>query len=71
MIDIDADLENADWPKSTWDLYDREQRLVTTVQQLLDLGYTRERLEALTALPAYRAAPTELRRELAEYLART
>lgn len=53
MVNLDADLRNADWTKQTWDLID-----VTTEEELV--RYLRGKgmsLEAFKRLPAYKAAP--------------
>ena len=49
-INIDADLENADWTKRTWDLpYNNEEELKE--------GLGKERYEQFKKLPAYRSRP--------------
>lgn len=48
----DADIGNADWPKTTWDL-----ALTVAEVDLLDA----DALETLIALPAFNAAPPDVR----------
>ena len=67
IINIDADLHNADWTKQTWDI------LPATVEVLLDtlsltpddpLEKKRAKLAEFMQLPVAKAMPSALRRAL-------
>jgi len=70
LFNLDQDLEHADWTKKTWDLG------VQTLPEYLQLkGLTnapiaeqKQRIQHLTELPAYRAAPTKLKNQVNELL---
>mgnify|MGYP001612888692 FL=1 len=50
MINIDADINNADWSKQTWDLLN-----ISNKQELLEyLEKTNKSLEDFKKLPAYK-----------------
>jgi hypothetical protein len=59
-IRLDAGLDNADWPKRTWDY-------PLTVSQIDDM--TEVELRQLAGLPAYQAAPPAVRRAVEARLA--
>lgn len=52
VINIDADLADADWTKQTWDLQ-------ISTEEIWDMPL--EDLRHLMALPAWEAAPAELK----------
>lgn len=80
-----SDLEpiNTDITKGTWDLWllgeDRQMRLVTTLEQLLQvlevdrlpLPEQRQRVGNFLGLPAWEAAPSELKAEVYAWLEST
>jgi hypothetical protein len=62
-IYIDADIENADWPKRTWDLGPADDfiRWLAT--------WPDEEVARFRRLPAYRAAPPEVKAAVGARLA--
>jgi hypothetical protein len=75
--ELDPDLLNEDWTKGTWDLWNLDASPVTTVHQLLSIIPARpgqsdaDALAHFTELPAWRAAPDDLKQEVAAMAATT
>lgn len=69
LVDLDADLENADWLRGrTWDIW-HEGRLVETLPDLLTV-VGKDRLPQFMQLPAAEAMPASLRVAVEKYLAK-
>lgn len=74
FAEVDYEVEDADLIKGTWDLYDPDGELVTTLPQLRpilgEVGFRRA-LGSFMATPAWVQAPAELRLEANAYLVLT
>jgi hypothetical protein len=69
MTDYERRTLDEDWLKTRyWDVRNPDGTQVTTLDQLCYGTVTRESVQEWIALPAWRAAPEELKAEAAAYL---
>jgi hypothetical protein len=67
-FNIDADPDDADWPKRTWDLTHSEEQDYRFAQSILN-DWPMAEVEAFSQLVAFRAAPAVVRDAVEERLA--
>jgi len=65
-FNIDADINNADWSKRTWDIYTPDGQVVTSLDQLRSVfpGMTDAELKHFLELPVGQSMPAGLKLEL-------
>ena len=65
-FNIDADINNADWAKRTWDIYTSDGQVVSTLGQLRSVfpGMTDAELKHFLELPVAQSMPGGLKAEL-------
>jgi len=65
-FNIDADINNADWSKRTWDIYTPDGQVVTSLDQLRSVfpGMTDAELKHFLELPVAQSMPQQLKGEL-------
>jgi hypothetical protein len=65
-FNIDADIENADWAKRTWDIWTADGTLVTNLDQLRSAmpNWTDAELKHMLDLPVAQNMPQPLKLQL-------